>query len=334
MKGGEEMTKNTFVTGVEKLVDPINVGTLHFVESFTKKIPKRMQEKLVEKSGETTPYMGFVVEPYSYFLCYELKDLERASALLPEGFTLEKAKVFESDEPKYYGIFGCFNAHTSGFWGMRVEFYVIAKNNQTGLLSWIIVDYDTNTITYDPKSGFTDPNATGSFITTDYDGELHVHVKNTKGRALVFRSDIEQGEMQPLDKRLWIEGNLSIAYGKHKIDGDPGLFSLIFNPKEFEKALRMPKASLILEKNNWYPDLIAEEPSEVACFPYAQHFLSDSPGHTSTIKDEKELVEKVNTVNFEEINVFSTKGFSKMILLGGILSAVSNMILISLLILK
>lgn len=328
------MTKHTFVSGVEKLVDPINVGTLHFVESFTKRVPKHMQEKLVEKSGEMTPYMGFVVEPYSYFLCYELKDLEKAGALLPDGFALEKAKVFESDEPKYYGIFGCFNAHTSGFWGMRVEFYVIAKNVETGLLSWIIIDYDTNTITYDPKSGFTDPNATGSFITTDYEGQLHVNVKNENGRKLVFRSDIEQGVMQPLDKRLWIEGNLSIAYGKHKIDGNPGLFSLMFNPQEFEKALRMPKESLMLEINNWYSELIEREPSEVVCFPYAQHFLSDSPGHTSTIKDERELVQKLETVNFDEINVFSTKGFSKMILLGGILSAVSNMILVSLLILK
>lgn len=328
------MTKDTFVKGVERLVDPINVGTLHFVESFTKKIPKNMQEKLVEKSGEKTPYMGFVVEPYSYFLCYELKDLEKAAAFLPAGFQLEKSKIFGGDEPKYYGIFGCFNAHTSGFWGMRVEFYIIAKNVETGLLSWVIIDYDTNTITYDPKNGFTDPNASGSFITTDYDGLLHIDVKNEKGRKLVLESELEQGEMYPLDKRLWVEGNLSIAYGKHKIDGNPGLFSLIFNPKEFEKALRIPKESLKIEVNSWYPDLIEEHPSEVVCFPYAQHFLSDSPGHSSILKDEEDLVAKLNKVDFDKINVFSTKGFSKMILLGGALSAVSNLILIGLLVLR
>jgi len=328
------MTKETFIKGVERLVDPIDVGTLHFIESFTKKIPKNLQEKLVEKSGEKTPYMGFVVEPYSYFLAYELKDLQRASDLLPDGFKLVKTKIFDDDEPKFYGIFGCFNAHTSGFWGMRVEFYIIAEDTSTGLMSWIIVDYDTNTITYDPKNGFTDPNSSGSLITTDYDGQLHVEVKNDSGRMLVAKSDIEQGKMKALDNRLWVEGNLSIAYGKHKINGNPGLFSLIFNPKEFERALRLPKGSYQIEINNWFPGLFMDEPSEVACFPYAQHFLSDSPGHSSLLLDENALNEKVKSVDFSQISVFSTKGISKMIIMGGILSAVTNTVLITLLILK
>jgi len=328
------MTKNTFIKGVERLVNPIDVGTLHFVESFTKRIPKPIQEKLVEKSGERTPYMGFVVEPYSYFLCYELKDLQKAESFLPDGFVLEKTKIFADDEPKYYGIFGCFNAHTSGFWGLRVEFYVIAKDLSTGLMSWIIVDYDTNTITYDPKNGFTDPNSSGSLITTDYDGQLHIDVVSERGRKLVANSDLEQGVMQSLDMRLWIEGNLSIAYGKNKINGNSGLFSLIFNPKEFERALRMPKGSYVIEVNNWFPGLFMDSPSEVACFPYAQHFLSDSPGHSSLLFNETELITKLNTVDFDKINVFSTKGFSKMIAAGAILSVLTNTVLMGLLILK
>lgn len=323
-----------FIKGVERLVDPIDVGTLHFVESFTKKIPKDLQEKLVEKSGDKTPYMGFVVEPYSYFLAYELKDLQKASELLPEGFQLVKTKIFDDDEPKYYGIFGCFNAHTSGFWGLRVEFYIIAQDSASGLMSWIIVDYDTNTITYDPKNGFTDPNSSGSLITSDYDGQLHIDVKNKNGRVLVATSNIEEGKMKSLDKRLWVEGNLSIAYGRNKINGNPGLFSLIFNPKEFERALRMPKGSYQIEANNWYPGLFMDAPSEVVCFPYAQHFLSDSPGHSSLLYDENELKDKIQTVDFSKINVFSTKGFSKMILMGGILSALTNTVLIGMLILK
>jgi hypothetical protein len=145
------MNKDGFIKGVERLVNPIDVGTLHFVQSFNNYIPKKIQKKMVASSGQVTPYMGFVVEPYSYFLCYEIDDLEKAENLLPNGFKLAKTRVFEDDEPRYYGIFGCFNAHTSGFWGMRVEFYIIAEDENTGLLSWIIVDYDTNTITYDPK---------------------------------------------------------------------------------------------------------------------------------------------------------------------------------------
>jgi hypothetical protein len=325
------MTKDTFIKGVERLVDPINVGTLHFVESFTKMIPKKTQEKLVEKSGEKTPYMGFVVEPYSYFLCYELKDLNKASALLPDGFKLVKTSIFEDDDPKYYGIFGCFNAHTSGFWGMRVEFYIIAEDCTTGLMSWIIVDYDTNTITYDPKNGFTDPNASASLITTDFDGQLYIDVRNENGRNLVVASKLEEGTMTHLDQRLWIEGNLSIAYGRIKTQGNPGLFSLIFNPQEFERALKMPKGSYKVDANNWFPGLFEDEPAEVACFPYAQHFLSDSPGHASQLFNEKELVDKLSSVDFSQINVFSTKGFSKMIIVGGLLSVLSNSLLLGLL---
>jgi hypothetical protein len=145
------MNKKDFIKGVEKLVDPIDVGTLHFMQSINNFIPKKIQKRMVASSGKITPYMGFVVEPYSHFLFYELKDLEKAKDLLPEGFNLRKTRIFDDDTLKYYGILGCFKAHTSGFWGMRVEFYIIAEDESTGLLSWIIVDYDTNTITYDPK---------------------------------------------------------------------------------------------------------------------------------------------------------------------------------------
>ncbi len=101
--------------------------------------------------------MGFVVEPYSSFLCYEIADIDKAKSLLPDGFKLIKTKVFENDEPKYYCIFGCFRAHTSAFWGARTEFYIIAEDQKTGLLSWIIVDYDTDTISYDKKMALDRP---------------------------------------------------------------------------------------------------------------------------------------------------------------------------------
>ena len=328
------MKVNHFTKGVEKLVNPIDVGTLHFIQSFNNFIPKGIQKKMVDASGDKTPYMGFVVEPYSFFLFYELKDLKMAEGFLPEGFGLVKTKIFDQDEAKYYGVFGCFNAHTSGFWGLRVEFYIIAENLSTGLLSWIIVDYDTNTITYDPKTGLSNPNAQGSIITIDYNGDLYADVVNSDGRKLIFRSDIKAGVMQPLDKRLWIEGNLSIAYGRNRSEDDPGLFSLTFEPGEFEKALRIPKESLELEQNNWFPGLFGEEPEEVVCFPYAQHFLSDSPGHSSRLSDEEELNQIVNRVDFSKINVFSTASFKTSFLVGGALSFMINMMLVIALITK
>jgi hypothetical protein len=323
-----------FTKGVERLVNPIDVGTLHFIQSFNNYIPKKIQKKMVDSSSKITPYMGFVVEPYSYFLCYEIKDLDRARSYLPEGFELIKTKIFDKDEPKYYGIFGCINAHTSGFWGLRIEFYIIAEDTKTGLMSWIIVDYDTNTITYDPKNALSDPNATGSIITIDYKGVLYADVKNKDGRKLVFHSDIKEGTMSGLDKRLWIEGNLSIAYGKYKIEKNPGIFSLIFDPKEFDQALRLSKTSLVMEENTWFPGLFEEEASEIVCFPYAQHFLSDSPGHSSLIQNEEELKNKVEAIDFREISVFSTKSFKKSFLIGGAVSILINTVLLFLVVWK
>ena len=122
------MNKDNFSKGAERLVDPISVGSLHFIQQFNQLLPKPFQKLIVKASSKKTPYMGFVVEPYSLFLCYEIADLEKATALLPDGFELIKTKIFAQDEPKYYCIFGCFRAHTSAFWGMRAEFYIIAEN--------------------------------------------------------------------------------------------------------------------------------------------------------------------------------------------------------------
>lgn len=322
------MENNYFAKGVEKLVNPINVGTLHFMQAFNNYVPKAIQKHMVASSGAVTPYMGFVVEPYSYFLCYEIEDIHEAQSYLPEGFRLCKTKIFEDDEAKYYGIFGCFNAHTSGFWGLRVEFYLIAEDISTGLLSWIIVDYDTNTITYDPKNALSDPNAVGSLMTTDYNGVITLDVVNNRGRKLAFTSDIKEGKMKALDNKLWVEGNLSVAYGKKKADPDSGVFSLIFNPGEFDQALKIPQSALELELNNWFPGLLKNTPSELVCFPYAQHFLSDSPGHSSKIEDEEMLNSVRNNIDFTKINVFSTDSFRKNMLIISGISAVINMLLV------
>ena len=329
------MKHNDFTIGVEKLINPVDVGTLHFVQKFTGSLPISIQRKMVAKSAEITSYMGFVVEPYSYFLNYEIKDLEWATKLLPDGFKLAKTSIFEGDTPKYYGIFGIFSAHTSGFWGSRVEFYIIAEDINSGMLSWIIVDYDTNTISYDPKNGLKSPNSEGSVFTVDYNGILHVDVQRTdNSRGLTLRSDIKNGEMKKLSQRLWVEGNLSIGYGKNVSDGDSSVFSLKFDPKEFEQALLIDNSDLDIQLNSWFPGLFEDEPSVVACFPYAQHFLSDSPGFHSQLKNEDELNKEVAKIDFSKIKVFSTKSFKKFLLIGALGSLLVNISLILLLLFK
>ena len=49
-----------------------------------------------------------------------------------------------------------FRIHTSVFWGARVEFYLVAENTKTGLLSWVMMDYISDTISYDEKHGLNE----------------------------------------------------------------------------------------------------------------------------------------------------------------------------------
>lgn len=327
--------KYAFAKGVERLVNPISVGSLHFIEQFNELLPKKVQKYLVNSSSKTIPHMGFVVEPYSSFLFYEIKDLEKAKLLIPDGFEIVKTSIFTDDEPKYYCIYGCFRAHTSAFWGVRTEFYIIAEDKKTGLLSWIIVDYDTNTISYDNKHGLSGPNASKSVMTINHRGTLYVDmVRDDESRELTYELNVGKGNMKDIDQRLWLEGNLSVGYGKKLSETGADIFSLKFEPCEVEKALEIPLSALKLEKNNWYDGLYQDEPTKVVCFPYAQHFVSDSPGTNSNIKDEAELVRAINALDFEHMETFSAKSFKKMFLLGMMASFFTTVILIILLILK
>ena len=44
------MGKNIFAKGVEGLIDPISVGSLHFIESFNELLPKSIQKRLIKSS--------------------------------------------------------------------------------------------------------------------------------------------------------------------------------------------------------------------------------------------------------------------------------------------
>lgn len=329
------MKENKFISNVSRLVDPIEVSNIHSVQSLTGSLPLKIQKKLIKSSAKKYPMMGFVVEPYSYYLAYEIKDLKKAEELIPENFELVKTKIYEKDSEKFYGIIGVFNAHTSGFWGLRVEFYIIAKNKDTDLISWIIVDYDTNTISYDPKNGIVGPNASGSIFTIDYDGVIHVDVNNfEKNRSLKLVSDIKNGKPVKLDERLWIEGNLSIGYGKDKTTKNTEVFSLTFQPEEFKEALLIPLDDCDIIQNNWFTDIVFEKPSAIICFPYSQHLLSDSPGNFTLIKNKDELADRVSQIDFDQLSVFSTKEIKMMMKIMFVLLFMINITLLTILILR
>ena len=93
-----------------------------------------------------------------------------------ENFRLESPVelVFYLALGLWCGILGAFNVHTSVFWGSRVELYVIARNTRTGMLSWIICDYESNTISYGPGQGFSTSSTSRAVVTTSHAGEVIV----------------------------------------------------------------------------------------------------------------------------------------------------------------
>lgn len=308
------MNQFDFTKNVEKLVNPINVGTIHFLQQFLHKLPKEKQNSIIESASKESPSMGFVVEPYSSFLCYEIKDIDKASKMLPDHFELTQSKITVDDTPKYYALFGAFNVHTSAFWGQRMEVYLVARDTRTNLLTWIILDYDSNTISYDKKGGLVGPSTLDSVITIDYDGTVIVDVKRTNGNNHIeYYANIKQTKEVLLDEELWIYGNLSIGYGRDISNNNSDVFSLKFNPKEVETALIIPNDKYKVNKNTWLEGLFEEKPSHVLVFPYSQHFISDSPGYGSQLKTKEEMLLAKDNIDFSNVKVYNPDSTTKLI---------------------
>jgi hypothetical protein len=70
-------------------------------------------------------------------------------------------------------------------------------------------------------------------------------------------------------------------------------FGLIFDPAEMAQALDVGLDGVTLEHNTFGEGFLAEVPFEVACFPYAQHFITTSYPQPGQIVDEQGLLEAV-----------------------------------------
>ena len=99
--------------------------------------------------------------------------------------------------------------------------------------------------------------------------------------------------MHPLDQRLWIEGNLSVDYGGRLAHEGSEPFGLVFDPGEMGQALQVPLDSTAIERNTFGAEFLADSPYSVACFPFAQHFLTTSYPRSSPIRDQASLEEMV-----------------------------------------
>lgn len=243
------MNVSDFAEGTESIINPMDVGSVHHMQKKLCKLPKWLQRKIVLSACKKSSKMGFIVEPYAFFLFYEMEEPERVQKLLPKGFTPLKSAVFEGDEEKYYGITSIFRVHSSFFWGTRAEFYVVAKNEKTGLMSWVILDYVSDTISYDYRSGLRSPEATQAVITTTCEGDFIANITRAKDqRHLDLTANLKNGKMRKLNEKLWIEGNTSIAYSEILDDFAGDLFSLTFLPRKMQEAAEIPVSDVEIKR--------------------------------------------------------------------------------------
>lgn len=295
-----------FAVGTEKLINPIKVGTVHHLQKSLSKLPVCIQRKIVTSASKKAGRMGFVVEPYAFFLAYEIADPDKAATHLPDGFVLAESSIFAGDKPKFYGIACIFRVHTGVFWGIRTECYIIAKNERTGLLSWVIVDYMSDTISYDKKSGLRSPDSKQAVVTTTCEGEYIADISRINDKTFLrCHADLKNVKMRDLDKKKWIDGNTSICYSKD-IGGDDGsLFSLTFLPEEMKQAWDVPLKNIHQAETNWHPEVLGGKLDKAICFPFAQHMLSDAPGVSTHYGSEELLRKAAESVDFKNLNALN-----------------------------
>ena len=314
----EVLNDEKFIKGVESLINPMGVSNLLFFQTFRKLLPSAIMKRLLYRAAKKTPYIGFVIEPYSLFLFFKLRDIEYARSLLPDRYQLAKASIFADEEPDYYLGIGNLSTRASTFWGVRQESYVIARDKITGLLCWIFIDILSNTIIALPTTGIADPNCQQAVFTTNSKGDIFLDVREEKTeRQLSLTGSVRNGRTRRLDQPLWVMGNTSIGHSKHLADGDDAPFAVIFDPAEVDEGLDIPIEDISIVKNTLFPGLAEPELSKVICFPFAQHYIADSPGCHTSIKDVRDLISKYNGMaGSEKHNTFSARTIVNQIAIG------------------
>ena len=229
--------------------------------------------------------------------------------MLPDRYELAKTKLFADEEPDYYMGVGNLSTRASTFWGVRQESYLIAKDKETGLLSFIFIDILSNTLIALPSKGIADPNCKKAVFTTSSKGEVFLDIQEDKtNRKLLLTGSLNKGKMRRLDQRLWLMGNTSIAHSKNLANGDDNPFAVIFDPAEVDEALDIPSEDIRIIENTLFPGLANPEISKAVCFPFAQHYIADSPGCQTFVKDRDDMISKYNKLGDPgKLKTFSAK---------------------------
>lgn len=314
----EVQNEEKFIKGVERLIIPMEVSDLLFFQKLKGLMPPFLLKRLLYRASINTPYIGFVIEPYSLFLFFKLRDIDAAKAMLPDRYELSKTKLFENDEPEHYMGIGNLGTRASSFWGTRTEVYLIAKDKRTGLLSFIFIDILSNTLIALPSKGISNPNASRALFSTSSKGEVFLDIQENKtDRMLSIQGNIKAGKVRKLYPDLWVMGNTSIGYCKDFGKGDDNPFAVIFDPAEVQEALDIPVKDFRILENTLFPGLAEAEPASIICFPFAQHYIADSPGCVTTIKDQDDLIQKYNEIAEKGISkTFSARTIVNQIVVG------------------
>jgi hypothetical protein len=334
----EDIEENRmFIEKTESLVKPKDVTGVSFFSDLNRKMPKKIQHAFMKSGKKKVPYMGFIVDPYCFFLSYKITNTSAAQEMLPEGYELVDVALFKGDEKFPMAIAGVFSARTSAFVGMRAEFYIIARNIESGLISWIICDYETNTNSYDPKNGFGGYTSDQALFTTTPFGELLVEIKNSKrNKEFSLSADIKKGTTMELDESLWIEGNLSVDYGG-EVKGDfSEFFSLIFDQNMMKEAVRIPLENVALETNSFLSNIIEPlKPEDAVIFPYSQHFIIKQDLGKDDLQNQKELCQEMRSfLGDMEFKTMSGDDIKKPLFAGLLISFFVNIGIITFLLLK
>jgi hypothetical protein len=314
----EPRDEEKFIANVEGLIRPMTVANFLCVQSLKRLLPRSILKGLLLSASRKTPRIGFVIEPYSLFLFFKLRDLDLAASLLPDRYELAKTRLFADDEPDHYLGIGNLSTRASTFWGNRQESYLIARDRQTGLLSWIFIGILSNTVIAVPSRGVADPNSRGAVFTTTPRGEIILDFSEDRtGRRLRLRGSLRNGTMRALDQPIWVMGNTSIGHGKALADGDDVPFAVIFDPAEVEQGLDIPPEDIRIEENTLFPSLAESKLSKAVCFPFAQHYIADSPGCHTSVKDRVDLVRQYKDLaRAEGLTTFTARTIIVQIAIG------------------
>jgi hypothetical protein len=263
-------------------------------------------------------------------LFFKLKDIEYAKSMLTDRYELAKTRLFADDEPDFYMGIGNLSTRASTFWGTRQEAYLIATDKNTGLLSFIFIAILSNTIIALPSKGIADPNCKKAVFTTSSKGDIYLDIEEKRTeRKLALTGSIKKGKMRKLDQKLWVMGNTSIGYSKKLAEGEDHLFAVIFDPAEVAEALDIPPENIRITENSLFPGLAEPEICKVICFPFAQHYIADSPGCSTAVKDIDDLISKYNErADKKEFKTFSARTIVKQLIIGIAVTIVIAVILL------